>query len=341
MLDELYAGFVPGQPDAADFDWLPRDNSVKPVEKPALEERAQALGARLSYSDIDIAGLQEVFDQEQRTQIRKPVRRQIGEDLDDAIGPRQRLEEVSVSGGLYTLALGHDITITERMAFESRGNRRRDADAYARKGVLFTRVNLGDGAVDIFTTHLLAGGGWPGEPVDPRPVREPTSPTEFRRRQLDEFEAFVKTVKSEHDPDGQVPTVCAGDFNIAPGDPEAGDLDLFKENLGLVDAWKQEHPNRPGATDSDAITDACMFDPSDSPPSYCDGGASEEAGRIDYVFVEDRPDFRVDRIRRRVFWRELAPPSQFFADQDEEQPNYLADHVGLEVDFSLHADAEL
>lgn len=221
------------------------------------------------------------------------------------------------------------------MAFENSGNRRRDADAYARKGVLFTRIGLGGGAIDLFTTHLLAGGGWPGEAVDPSPVRDPVSEEDYRRRQLAEFRDFVDAVKDEHDPDREIPIVCAGDFNIAPADPEADALLAFQKNLGLVDAWTESHPTRPGPTDTDAITGACRFDPYDSPPSYCDGGRADDADRIDYVFVEDRPDLQVRSIRRRVFWRELAPPDQFFVDAEETVPNYLADHVGLEVEFAV------
>lgn len=332
LLDEAYAGLVPNQPEAADLDGVPRDNSVKPIEKPALDERARELGARLSYSDFDIVGLQEVFDEEQRKQIRSPIQR----EFDDAVGPKERPENASVSSGLYTLAIDHSILESERMAFENRGNTVRDADARAEKGVLFTRVALEDGAIDLFTTHLLAGGGFPGEEVDPSPVRERTSEEEFRRKQLEEFEAFVDQVKADHDPDGEIPIVCAGDFNIAPGDSEAPALEAFQRNLGLVDAWEENHPEKQGGTDTDAITDACRFDPFDSPPSYCAGGEAEDADRIDYVLVEDRSDITVKSIRRRVFWRELASPDQFFVDENEEVPNYLADHIGLEVEFSVN-----
>lgn len=332
LLDEAWAGWAPRQPEAADGDWLPRSEDAKMVAKPALEERAQELGARFSYSDLDIVGLQEVFDEEQRAQIRDPIQR----DLAYAVGPREQATNAAVSSGLYTLSLGgHPILESERMAYENRGSRRRDADAYAQKGVLFTRIGLGDGAVDLFTTHMLAGGGWPGEAVDPSPVRQPTSEAEYRRRQLEEFEAFVRSVKATHDPDGEVPILCAGDFNISPGDPEAGALEAFRRNLGLVDAWETEHPDRQGGTGRSDIVNGCEFDPWNSPPSYCGGGEWESPSRVDYVFVEDRPDIRIEEIRRRVFWRELAPPDQFFADEAETVPNYLADHVGLELSFAL------
>lgn len=316
--------------EAGDVD----NDHVQVVAKPALEQRARGFGARLSYSDLDIVGFQEVFDGEQREQIRRPVQ----PPVDDAVGPRERPENVAVSSGLYTLTRGnHPIEITERVAFDNRGNRRRDADAYSEKGVLFTRIGLPHGSVDLFTTHLLAGGGWPGEAVDPSPVREPLSPAEYRRRQLGEFEDFVRAVKTEHDPEREVPIICAGDFNIASGDPADPALQDFRRTLGLLDAWEETHPDAPGQTDSTAITDACVFDPMESPPSYCDGGVDSEAERIDYIFVEDHDAIAIEDISRRVFWRELAPPDQFFADEDEEIPNYLTDHVGLELEFSVSA----
>ena len=212
LLDEAWAGWTPGQPDAADGDWLPREEQVKPVEKPALEERAREFGARLSYSDLDIVAFQEVFDQEQRDQISRPIQRKLA----TAVGPPQDVGNASVSSGLFTLAFEKPILETERMAFENKGSRWRDADAYARKGVLFTRIGVGDGAIDLFTTHLFAGGGWIGEGI-PNPLLASTNEADIRRRQLEEFQQFVHSVKQTHDPDGQVPTVCAGDLKHCAG----------------------------------------------------------------------------------------------------------------------------
>lgn len=56
---------------------------------------------------------------------------------------------------------------------------------------------------------------------------------------------------------------------------------------------------------------------------------------IDYIFVSTGRGLTVKDIRRRVFWRELAPPDQFFPDDEGEIPNYLTDHVGLELEFSV------
>lgn len=314
--------------------WDDADNPVvekEPgiIETPDNEARARGFGAALAYSGVDFAGFQEVFHEKHREILRGPIQR----DLEYAVGPEQRYENAAVSSGLYTLAMGdRSVVATETMVYDARGNRRRDEDAYAQKGVLFTRIDLGDGVVDLFTTHLLAGGAWPGEAVDPRPVREPTSPAEYRRRQLDEFRSFVESVKAEYDPEGQVPTVCAGDFNIHPDAPEYSALEEFRDELGLNDAWVQVHGDETGPTGGAAVTDACGFDPWDHSPYYCpDGDAGgEDAKRIDYVFVDDHPAVAVDDVRRRVFWRKLDDPSTFATESG--RPNYLADHVGLEVD---------
>jgi endonuclease/exonuclease/phosphatase family metal-dependent hydrolase len=331
------AGLAAGAPETHTFlcqnAWLldgvvTDDSRYSPVAKPALDERARGLGRRLAGGDVDILGFQEVFAEEQREQINDRLER----EFDEAIGPRGVPETAPKSSGLYTLGLADNrILASERMAYRNRGNPRRDADAYARKGVLFTRVAVGDGAIDLFTTHLLAGGGLPG--YRERPLVEPESDEQYRRDQLQEFEAFVNEVKAEYDPDGAVPTVCAGDFNIAPGDSEYDALTSFRDGLGLYDVWDRFGDGY-GGTNNDAITDGCVFDPEESPPSYCDGGSA--GSRIDYIFVEQgHPGIRVEDIRRRVFWRRLAPPGQFFADEDEQVPNYLADHVALELEFAV------
>lgn len=310
------------------------EKDIRGIETPYNDVRARRLGSKLSYSHIDFVGFQEVFHEKHRAMIREPIQR----DLEYAVGPRQRYEDASISSGLYHLTLGdRRILRSERTTYESRGSRRRDADAYANKGVLFTRIDLGDGVIDLFTTHLFAGGDWPGEAVDPSPVREPTPEPEYRRRQLEEFEAFVEDVKRRHDPDGKIPIVCAGDFNIAPGYPAYPELLEFRENLGLLDAWIEVHGEMVGGTGGTDITEGCDFDPWDRPPYYCEGSGERggEASRVDHVFVEDRRDIKVEDIRRRVFWRELAPPGEFYADEGGELPNYLADHIGLEADFTF------
>ena len=124
-------------------------------------------------------------------------------------------------------------------------------------------------------------------------------------------------------------------LNIAPDDPEAPALDRFQANLGLVDAWEEEHLKSSVGTSQEEITSGCDFDPWNSPPTYCNGGTVSDPDRIDYIFVEDRPEFQIQRLQRRVFWRELAPPDQFYADAAETVPNYLADHIGLEMEFTV------
>ncbi|RXK47487.1 endonuclease/exonuclease/phosphatase family protein [Halorientalis pallida] len=299
------------------------------IAKPALQERASEFGDRLAGSDIDVAALCEVFSSEQRETIREPVERAV----DYEIGPPAEFEK---SSGLYTLALGGpEIVAMERTEFDADGYEPRDADAWAKKGVLYTRLDFGAGQVDLFTTHLLAGGGIPY--VDLNPFSDPPTPAEYRADQLAELRAFVQSVEADHDPDNRVPTVVAGDFNVGAGGGEYGKLTAVRDDLGLADAWLG-YAGGPGGTNRTAITDGCAFEPAESPPSYCDGGAGGD--RIDYVFVEPtRPShasrLSIEAIKRRVFCRQLAPPDQFYADDAEERPNYLTDHVGLELDWTL------
>lgn len=294
------------------------------IAKPALDERAQEFGDRLRESDIDIAALCEVFASTQREQIRAPIDRTV----DWEIGPPADAEK---SSGLYTLGIGgHSITEYERYEFEHDGHEPRDADAWANKGLLFTRIEVASGKLDLFTTHLLAGGGLPY--VDLDPFGEPPTPGEYRADQLRELESFVRSTKQRYDPDREVPTIVAGDFNISPTDSQYELLTAVRDRLGLYDAWERFGNGR-GPTGRNAVTH-CQFDPDDGPPYYCSGGEGD-SGRIDYVLLDTADRLQVKGLRRRVFWRELAPSDQFFVDGDTENPNYLTDHVGLELDFTV------
>lgn len=295
------------------------------IAKPEIGERAAGFGQRLQGSDLDIVAFCEVFASDQREAIRAPIER----DLDWEIGPPAEWEK---SSGLYTLGIGgHPITAMERYEFENDGYEPRDADAWAKKGVLFTRIAVDGGEVDVFSTHLLAGGGIPY--TDWNPFSDPPTAEEYRAAQLAEAEAFVSAVKDAYDPDREVPTIFAGDFNISPDSGEYGNLTAMRDALGLYDAWER-HGSGEGATNRDAITGGCAFDSAQSLPSYCDGGGGG-GERIDYVFLDDAGRLEVEDIRRRVFWRQRAPPDQFYVNGDEEETNYLTDHIGLELEFSL------
>lgn len=347
-------------------------DSESDIAKPENEERAEEFGRRFKNSGLDVLALGEAFAPEHRAEMR----RRIEGEVDWEIGPEEGLHpdapanselyrtgpRYKKSSGLYTLGVGETpIVASERHEFEANGWETRDADAHSRKGVLYTRHEIGDGAIDLFTTHLIAGDDFPE--VFAAAGQDPPSSSEYRRQQLQEMKRFIEFVKEEYDPDGEVPTVCAGDFNINAGEDRANNpgewrdeeypwLLEFKDELGLYDAWLRhggmdgdgvEDVSRLGGTDDESITRACEFDPYESPPSYCDGGTDDDASRKDFILVEDgRDDIEVHRVRRRVFWRKLAPPAQFWAEEytnttlsHDRRPNYLADHVGLEMEFSF------
>ena len=82
------------------------------------------------------------------------------------------------------------------------------------------------------------------------------------------------------------------------------------------------------------------FDPDEPGPHYCDDYASDgddDKARIDYVFVADpvaSHSFYLDvsRVRRRPFPRPGRDTDVFYENhEDEEGPNFLSDHLGLEL----------
>jgi endonuclease/exonuclease/phosphatase family metal-dependent hydrolase len=136
------------------------------------------------------------------------------------------------------------------IVYRERGRRLFDSDAWADKGALGVRLDLGPDAppLDVVTTHLLAGDDVPSLH---RHVDGVLSLR--RRRQVDELLAFVAGRRR----DGDV-RIVAGDFNIEASSPTGRWLvDRFAE-AGFVDAWA-EAGRGDGRTDPD--------------------------GRIDYAFV--------------------------------------------------------
>jgi endonuclease/exonuclease/phosphatase family metal-dependent hydrolase len=302
---------------------------------PDLEGRARELGEILATVDYDVAALSEVFDEEQRRQVREPV-----EDVVERTGPPADIE---LSSGLQTLVEGdHEVVATNRHEFEADGAELRDPEAYANKGVLHVEVEFGPGRVDVYSTHLLAGGGL-GEVFGVAGFGT-TPPSEYRRRQVRELVAFVERTRSPENP-----AIVAGDFNVAADDEEYAVLERMADDLDLVDAWP-DYGGRAGGTgggqtteQSAALREGCTLEPSAGPPYYCDDSVRADAGvgeRIDYVFVsEPSPEHAVEldvsALRRVSFYRDRAPPGEFYVEDDEAVPNYLSDHVGLELRFSV------
>src|SRR5262249_31596508 len=118
-----------------------------------------------------------------------------------------------ISSGLLTICQDINIVRTESRVFGSAGNMNRDTDAWARKGVLLTELDLHVGHLELYSTHLFFGGGFPIHVRSPileiggDPSAEER--TEIQFAQIDELTRFVRDT---HHPENVV--MIVGDFNL-------------------------------------------------------------------------------------------------------------------------------
>ncbi|MDY7082323.1 MAG: endonuclease/exonuclease/phosphatase [Halobacteria archaeon] len=293
--------------------------------KPQYEKRAEEIGKALAENDYDIVALAEVFDSAERETIKQNLKANTDGKVSDRVGPKA--DGFEMSGGLYSLLVGNRSYVSSNsFEYAAEGNTWCDADAWAGKGVQHTEVDVGPGNIDVFSTHLFAGGGLPicwGGGGDR---------TEIRRSQIQELISFVEMNSKPENV-----TIVSGDFNIedAPNE-EYGFIQEMKDELGLYDAWERFGDGK-GATNDAAFGGGCTVDENGEPPYYCQGNAEGEGERIDYVFVEKPKsghtiELDVADMKRASFWRGKADPSKY-ADDNEEIPNYLSDHMALELEF--------
>lgn len=299
--------------------------------KPQYEERADEIGRTLDSIGYDIVALCEVFDADER----RAVRSGFDDKTEGKVGPGEGLLEVS--SGLYTLlpdGSGREFVSSDETVYSEDGQEVRDADALARKGVLHTEIDVGPGNVDLFSTHLLAGGGlgfietlygWMSPDVPDRELRE---------AQVGELTEFVK----ERTKDENI-TVVVGDFNIdAGGEEYESTIGGMMEELDLYDGWLRHGDGGSGATDTAGLTAGCDIDEDGGEPYRCVGDDRGRGDRIDYIFVEEpKPshsfELDVSSVERATFWRGKGNQERFYADGNGREPNYLSDHMALELHF--------
>jgi hypothetical protein len=303
---------------------------------PEPDERAFEVGEALAANGYDIAALCEVFGDGFRNGVRDGLDSG-GAAHRDRVGPTADWNDVGPGSGLQTHLTGSRadrlIVSTTEMEYDEKGAEWCDSDYYAHKGVLHTEINVGPGNIDLYSSHMFAGGGLPfcdGTPTDRY---------EARGNQADELIAFVESTARP-----QNVTMVMGDFNISRERDEYDHLRRLMDELGMYDAWEAHGGNpEPGyaGTNDDAFGEGCLVDPSGEPPYYCNEADSSDAGnRIDYILVEEpKPEhtFELDvgGMKRASFWREKGDPLEF-ADA-EGSPNYLSDHMGLEFGFDAVA----
>ncbi len=224
-----------------------------------------------------------------------------------------------------------------------------DSDFYANKGVMLTEIVTPFGTVEVFSTHLMFGGGF-GKTIEDvintviiGDDLSPSSPSERFSIQMSQVDELIQFYKRQHHLEN-VAIIC-GDFNI-----DGSHVDHFgqlKNRLAAIrmkDVWADgpfSNNLAGGQTarndDDDTKTKEGNFDnvctelangrdycddtrnPKHPPPPEC-------VGRFDYIFVEDphpahKCNLDLSRVRRRQFRRNRDTEGQFF----------LSDHLGLET----------
>ncbi len=301
---------------------------VEIATKPEYEKRAVEIGEVLSELDYDVMALMEVFNAAQRKDI---VEGMNGQNPRSRHGPESTW--FSKSSGLQTIIKGEQSNTkfisTNKMEFSNNGDILCDSDAWSRKGVLHTEIDLGEGNIDLYSTHMFAGGGLPfciGGGADRFTVRE---------QHVSELTEFVKQTSSPENV-----SFVTGDFNIAAGREDHSYILDMMDELGLYDLWTR-HGERNGPTNGAAFGEGCRIDTDSGYPYYCKGTVetpAEDSKRIDYVFIEEPKnsheyEVEITDIKRASFWREKGDPMQFSSEGDI--PNYLSDHMALDVSFEI------
>lgn len=189
------------------------------AKKPELEARRREIGRVISESGYDVVGLSEVFERDELHAIRD----QIAPDhpgLTDWAGSVADDDDYLKGSGLYTMAMNGARIVpgsTASKSFDNQGEWERDSDFYADKGVQYTEVDLGPGHLDLFTTHLLSGGGLGSfgdvltgvEEAATLGFGSRASAASIREDQIDDLGDFVRKHRNPENV-----TMVAGDFNV-------------------------------------------------------------------------------------------------------------------------------
>ncbi len=240
-----------------------------------------------------------------------------------------------LNSGLYALGLNrsfvpplpifpHITGLSHR--FETRGDYLKDSDYHSAKGVLRTVLPVGIGQIEVYSTHMYAGGGFIGaEPSEAEKNR-------VKLAQVDEMIAFVNAQKKP----GNV-CVILGDINIEGMDVNDETYREFISRMnraGFDDIWIQRCVDREGNVviqpTADTTKDIC-----DVEGQLCNELAairSSNPERLDYIFIERQKDshsFVLDYTRPR-----RAP---FYQEGVTEGMNFLSDHLGLEITLKVSA----
>ncbi len=325
--------------------------------KPDIENRARELG-RILRTDYDLACLYEIMEDEQKSHILQawgdtPPAHVFGGRLSSllTISPRfpivrQVYKPFDTKGKCYDINVG---VTSFKVSL--------DADFYAAKGVLLTEIETPFGRVEIYSTHLMFGGGLGAAAQDilnviPGAHMTPSNAEERLQTELQQIDELVAFYNANHVDARNVALVC-GDFNIdasAQTTDPSGQTKYEKYEqicrrfgtIGMRDTWAEgpfQNEWHGGQTarndDGDGSPKEGNFDnvcvPLVGPYGdlYCDDtkktiSSSDYVGRFDLLFVQDpipehACNFDLARVRRRGFQRQ------------DVTKGFLSDHLGLDT----------
>lgn len=301
------------------------------VFAPDVAQRAPLVGAAVR-DRFDVIALGECFERSEQEAVAAawPTATLVP-------GP-QRGRTRMTGSGLATLVdpATVDLVHTASHAYRTGGDLR-DSDTLATKGALLTRVSVGDvGQLDIFSTHLLAGGEFLPIPGHDDSRRHHAA----RMRQVDELISFIERERVPSNP-----MLLVGDLNVCANDDDEAlhqpsdryeDLAVRLGLLGFRDLWA-EHGVGPGHSCSFHVPADLPADPNepDQVVDDPDGDPTTSPGeRIDYLWLAPAAEgaiaVTVDRPRRWAFAGR---------DQRGGPAGTLSDHLALSVTVHLVAAA--
>lgn len=288
---------------------------------PDLHDRAVQIGAMIGRENYNAAALCEVFTEESKylllTSCNNPAWAR-GPD-----GGTWTIYAVTVdiaSSGLLTVIPGpYSLIGYNREKFNNEGDKKRDADAWSNKGIVLAVVDTGfNTKFELYSTHLIYGGDF--HDISPQDRMD------VQREQIDQLVSFIQRT---HNPTNFI--LVAGDFNLDAGSGYYEELrGRMEDRLELEDVWtryaQSRYGSRLGKTDNPA---ACEWEHGRDFADDGIGGAVDDSGRIDYIFVQkpcDSHDITIDvsRPRRRLFHPDPSLPGY-------DHIQYLSDHIGLEL----------
>jgi hypothetical protein len=252
----------------------------------------------------------------------------------------------ALGDGLLVISPGQAATKAAEHSYDAEGIVA-DSDKWAEKGVLLTKLAVGEGNIELFSTHLFSG--------------DVSSEADRAKVRAAELREFVEFFKASHDP-RNVAIFC-GDLNINAGTEDyrglRGELEAIRlpdgTTTGFDDFWlygvSDPAADPLGGTNRDGdghdparekdFSNVCRagagpgWAAGDVPRDFfCDDRFRSDRGRIDFIFVEQpQPGHTINldlaRIRRRTFGR---PDSAVFVQAREDDREYfLSDHLALDT----------